>query len=334
MKVTKYEIDYLNVGAADAILIRFINDDNNEQFVVLIDAGNYSDGDIIAEFIQTRYNTKYIDLAICSHCDADHFGGFINLLKKHSDITIEEFWINDPGLHVSVDEYKRYRNIDNLRKEARIIYDLNGDNLIDLLDEKRINRNEAFSYGGAFYNKWDGMIDIIGPTKDYYENLVPNLRHSLEAYDESEDESLKCFSASCLSPSLDAAKDDSSTHNQSSIIILFSPSKDQKFLFMADAGEDAVNNIFASDWEKCKDVLVLKVPHHGSKHNLTSDIINHINPVYSIISTEKVGKYLSMATQNALKNNNSEVYSTHKCGNLCYQCGFPERSDYTSATPL
>lgn len=37
MKVTKYEIDMLNVKAADAFLIHFFNDENNYEYVVLID---------------------------------------------------------------------------------------------------------------------------------------------------------------------------------------------------------------------------------------------------------------------------------------------------------
>ena len=44
MKVTKYEIDMLNVKAADAFLIHFFNDENNYEYVVLIDGGNYDDG--------------------------------------------------------------------------------------------------------------------------------------------------------------------------------------------------------------------------------------------------------------------------------------------------
>ena len=40
MQVTKYEIDMLGVGAADAFLIRFY-DENETQYVVLVDAGYY-----------------------------------------------------------------------------------------------------------------------------------------------------------------------------------------------------------------------------------------------------------------------------------------------------
>ena len=43
MIVKKYEIDMLNVGAADACLIHFFDEAGNS-YVVLIDAGNYTDG--------------------------------------------------------------------------------------------------------------------------------------------------------------------------------------------------------------------------------------------------------------------------------------------------
>ena len=69
MKVTKYEIDMLNVKAADAFLIHFFNDENNYEYVVLLDGGYYDDGKTIAEFIRNNYSQHYIDLAICTHCD-------------------------------------------------------------------------------------------------------------------------------------------------------------------------------------------------------------------------------------------------------------------------
>lgn len=336
MKISKFEIDFLNVGAADACLIHFINDENGKHFIVLIDSGNYSNGDFIVDFMDKYYGRNYIDLAICTHCDKDHFGGFMRLieLRDEKKVNIAEFWINDPGLHVSVGEYKWYRNHDNLVKEARSIYDLNDKNLIQMIDDAHIMRNEVFSYGGEFYNKWDGIIDILGPTKNYYEELVPNLRHSLEPYDESMDIDERCFSAECLSPTLDNAKDDGSTHNQSSVVIMFKPDERTKVLFLGDIGEAGISEIIKSDWEKCKDVEIVKIPHHGSKHNLSSKIIRHINPDYAIISTQKVGKYLSQAVVNALKKHGVIVYSTHSCGNLRYFRCMPNRSDYIEANGL
>lgn len=81
MKVTKYEIDMLGVGAADAFLIHFF-DENETSYVILVDAGYYDNGKDICDFIIKRYGTHIIDLAICTHCDDDHYGGFIYILQE------------------------------------------------------------------------------------------------------------------------------------------------------------------------------------------------------------------------------------------------------------
>lgn len=135
----KYEIDMLGVGAADALLIRFF-DDNDNAYVILVDSGNYSNGKTVADFVKNRYKTYTIDLAICTHCDEDHFGGFIYLLENmknnpNTSVDIKKILINDPGLHITQDDVKYYQNIDNVRKEARSVYNANGKNLLELIWE-------------------------------------------------------------------------------------------------------------------------------------------------------------------------------------------------------
>lgn len=106
MIVSKYEIDMLNVKNADAFLIHFWDDETDHDYVVLIDGGNYQDGTKIAQFIRTHYGRdKRIDVAICSHCDKDHFGGITYLLEQQRDnsndnMNIGQIWINDPAKHV------------------------------------------------------------------------------------------------------------------------------------------------------------------------------------------------------------------------------------------
>ena len=52
MKITKYEIDMLDVKSADAFLIHFYDDDDNDKdYIILVDAGNYNNGQTIANFI-------------------------------------------------------------------------------------------------------------------------------------------------------------------------------------------------------------------------------------------------------------------------------------------
>ena len=104
MNIVKYEIDMLDVKNADAFLIHFFTD-NNLEYIVLVDGGNYSDGETIVQFIREHYAQQYIDLAICTHCDKDHFGGIMYLLEQMKEdvsghISIREIWIHDPARHV------------------------------------------------------------------------------------------------------------------------------------------------------------------------------------------------------------------------------------------
>ena len=43
--MSNYEVHYLNVSDADAIIIRY--EDNSNKYVVLVDAGNVNDSDYI-----------------------------------------------------------------------------------------------------------------------------------------------------------------------------------------------------------------------------------------------------------------------------------------------
>ena len=79
-----YHIEMLSVGAADTFILYVIDTQNNGH-LILIDAGNYNDGDKIIQHIRKYYNNPIIDLAIVTHCDDDHYGGFVRMLKKLSN---------------------------------------------------------------------------------------------------------------------------------------------------------------------------------------------------------------------------------------------------------
>lgn len=92
-----FEIEMLAVGVADAIILRYI-DPSDQEFVILIDAGNKKDGKKVVDQIKRWNRNKYIDLAICTHPDSDHIGGFFYVVDN---IDIKEFWIHDPSQHVA-----------------------------------------------------------------------------------------------------------------------------------------------------------------------------------------------------------------------------------------
>lgn len=352
MKVTRYEIDMLDVKSADAFLIHFWDDETNYDYVVLIDGGNYQDGSTIAKFIRKHYGTDLsIDLAICSHCDKDHFGGITYLLEQQRDdgkdnMNIDQIWINDPAKHVRKWSQNRSRVTQDVK--ARSVYDLGEhDNLLDIIEslqqQKKITWFEPFSDPHTFGQISEcaaGLFKIIGPTVEYYTSLVLDFRNDLQRKnggydsDESEEQLAELKEGRVYSKTLEETEDDPSSQNRSSVIVLFQPSDGNKFLFMGDACRDSIDHIPQDLINSIQNVYWLKVPHHGSKHNLDSDIINHIHPKIAFISTEKYGHYLSKAVVNALNKIGTKVYSTNNNSSMCHHKNTPAHSGYSPANPI
>ena len=71
----KLNIIFFYVGQADCTLIK-LNDD-----VMLIDAGNNSDGKNVASFLQEKGITQ-IDYLVATHADEDHIGGIDDVIKS------------------------------------------------------------------------------------------------------------------------------------------------------------------------------------------------------------------------------------------------------------
>ena len=279
-EITKFEIDMLDVKAADAFLIHAYAKQPSGyeyEYIVLVDAGNEGDGEKVLNHIQKYYNKQYIDLVIITHCDADHYGGMKYLIDKHNEgasFSIKKVWVHDPYVHVDVDDVKYIRKDETLRERLNAAYAFSdGSNLLDMLDESHINREEVFNE-----DTYDSLnIKVLGPDKEYYESLIPDFRVNLDFKEEQlEDEytGMVCFSQTedeFFSRALEDAYDDKSKVNQSSIIFSFRP-KDEVFLFTGDAGKEAIEKVL-QQYEGLENINWLKVPHHGSKHNLNNAII-------------------------------------------------------------
>ena len=69
------EIYFLDVGQADSILIRYL--DNN----ILIDAGNNEDGSLLVEYFKSL-DISTFNYAIGTHAHEDHIGGMDNIINS------------------------------------------------------------------------------------------------------------------------------------------------------------------------------------------------------------------------------------------------------------
>lgn len=355
MLVTKYEIDMLDVEDADAFLIHFY-DDTQKEHIVLVDAGRYQDGEKVSKFIKERYERYYIDLAICTHCDDDHYGGLLWMVEDminnpNTSVDIREIWMNDPGLHCWADEFERQKSDASTQTKARQVYSLeNGKNLIDTVNALKCSGNvnagvkvrEIFSDGPGGYTAFDGVIEVIGPSVGYYEEQVVKFRHSMKANkttaainDKDDDDTVEIDKVGNVkSATLDNATPDDSPHNLSSIIFLFKPILGKNYLFTGDAGEDSFNNLrYVNDWQRLKNLYWLKLPHHGSKRNITCAMINHFRPIVAYVTSKSYGTWLSRAVVSALKQVKTMVYATNVNGAMLHN-KIRARDGYSPAEPL
>lgn len=334
--IIKYQIEMLNVADADAFLV-FYETDDKKYHLVMIDAGRYGNGKAILAHLNVYYPGIPIELAIVTHPDDDHYGGYIYLLeqiqsKANNMVPIKKFWLNDPTKHINVEDVKEDIQRKTLKRRLADIYSVGDRNLLALLTEIGVKCEEAFAttyskciklHDGTIYMREEANASsqvgfvILGPTQEFYEEVCKSFRYDQLHVKESteqedvEDEAKFVSSDSCYSETLDNAADDGNDHNISSMIILFKPNDNEKILFTGDACVASFENMLPSHADLCNHVKWFKVPHHGSKANLNSKWIKHFRPDLSYISTLRRGKFLSQCTINALKNAGSDVVSMH-----------------------
>lgn len=325
-----FEIDMLNVGNADAIILRYI-DEKELEYVILIDAGKTkAHGIQVVNHINKYTNKKHIDLAISTHPDKDHIGGFEYVVNN---VDIKEFWIHDPKSHVEIDDkiiksFNELEALDISKGLKHVCESLSlSKDLISLIDEKDIRRYEPLE-GREHLTI---PIKILGPTKDYYEEKLAAFRdfdklfESLVALEKAEileenwiDE-LSRFDK----------KADKSNENNSSAIALFA-ADNRKVLFTSDAGPEALQKVI--DKYNLEDLHFLDVPHHGSQYNINTDIMDVFKPKTAYISC--IGDYPSETIVKYLKGKGTKVYSTKVHGQLRYSVKIPSRPGWSTATPM
>ena len=329
-----YEIHFLDVGDADCIIIRYTPNAYTPEKIAVIDAGNVSDSEKIKEFLKSHCHTNCIDLAVCTHPDGDHKGGFFGLLED-PQIIIREFWLKDPLLYVSDSDFARMRRTDNKIAACRRVYNhpsTNSKNLIDLILSKHNKDGSTCEGRNVCPGKEHEIlpIKVIGPIESYYaeaaKGIVQNFAElKVESDTEKYDELCEVSEEDARSV-IDEEHDPSST-NQGSLILYFKPTSDFKVLMPGDASDTSLHLVY--DTNRYIAGSVLKVPHHGSKHNLTTSLIDALRPVASIISAAGTVKHPSSAVVRYLSKYGN-VYSTHKSGTLYYS-DLPPTSP---ATPL
>jgi beta-lactamase superfamily II metal-dependent hydrolase len=331
-------IDMLSLGNADSIIV-WLKDDDDKHCVVLIDGGNKSDGqkviDHLEKYIQPHVGYAAPDLLINTHHDKDHIGGLIPIVEYFGD-EITKVWVNNPADHISDASYQSLKKSFSTRSEQQqfkmILESLNNlEEFISAVDSAGIYRESAL-YGQEEQN---GIVKVLGPSREFYDSLLPgmdgienfvlNEAHFAYNYLFNNPDINDNIESQLPCPIVDEENSTSATNNSS--VVLLIQAKGNKYLFTGDAGVLAFEDI--ENRESLEDIFWLDVPHHGSRRNLSSRLIDVMSPDTAYISAVGNRKHPRRALINCLRKHGSKVYSTHKSGNIHFYSGtFPSRSDY------
>jgi beta-lactamase superfamily II metal-dependent hydrolase len=339
---TEINIDMLNVGDADAIIVH-LKRNQNDQLVMLIDGGRQGDAQHCLDSLKpvlTAAGKEAPDIILCTHYDADHIGGLLTIVQAF-DNKIGEVWIHE---HVIIKEAaelaeailknRRYveKNVTPLLKfddisllsETADISDLTLESypqmvkLVDYLHLKEINIVQPFA--GHTFTGWESELLVLGPTVPFYNAAIPRIKHSakgllLEA--ESDAPSTKRGLLNIFEEILEETAPDPCVYlagrpktitliNQISIILQIMV-EGNKYLFTGDASLDSFRAI--PDYQtKLAKVYWLKVPHHGSERNSSPDFFNIMEPVYADISGGT--SFLDDCVPNCLRQRGTKVRTT------------------------
>ncbi len=312
------EIDMLSVGNADAIIVRLSNDSDEQ--VILIDAGHSGDADAIIKHISewtTRKNR--VDLLICTHPHDDHIGGVSNVLDN---LKVGCVLIHEPEVFL--------RQLDSLRSSVssketkRATASLQGlSDVMQKIKDLEIKHRQPFA--GVRYELLEGaVLEIVGPSEDFYAGLATHLK-----------------SDSSIKASKDAAEvvdevDDTSPYNNSSVITLLTyGDDDMKYLFTADAGPLAFDSVLESAEIDLASLRWMQIPHHGSRSNLNSDLIQHFSPKTAFVSAKGGdGIHPSPDVIQLFKRRKTKVYGTYKGGSKRHSPDAPSRPGWNTAREL
>lgn len=345
-----FEIDFLeagNSGNGDAIALRY-RDDNDVDWIHVVDGGYTDDGEKIEEHINRYYDQpSLIDHVVLTHPDGDHAAG----LKKVLDsFTVGALWMNRPWAHV-----------DELL--PRFDYEYTRDGLISRLKRdfphtaalEEIANEQGIQIYDAFQGSRVGEFTILAPSQSRYIDLIVDSEKTPEPEREASFAGRMFERAVSLvrkvvalwgEENLKGESEGTSRENEASII-QFAELCGEKILLTGDAGVEALEEAY----QYAQSIAVslpgidrFQVPHHGSRRNLSSDILDkwlgpkHAFPPSSPTFTAIVSvnsndsEHPRKATVRAMVHRGGKVIRTN--GTIRTQMNAPAREGWSSVTPI
>lgn len=261
------ELTTLTDSNADSFLLKFDTDFGNKY--ILIDGGFKGDGSRAIKIIESIIDSGgCLDLVILTHVDTDHINGLLSIFKsdKINNTVVKKILFNTP----------HSKEVKIIKEKKQVGYK-EGNELLSIINEKKIEHLQAVQGQRLIINNEtentktnnekeivisnDIVIDIIAPT-----NSALQLNH--KKWKDKKIGSENKIKYDKLSLLQEKHKEDNKPQNLSSIVCLIT-FKNKKLLF---CGDSCTSQILSGIKEKTS-VNLMKVPHHGSKKNISANLI-------------------------------------------------------------
>lgn len=262
-------INVLDAGHGDCILLDFIHT------LILIDSGpkTFLIRRNVIEKLKYLLNDRIIDIAIVTHNDDDHIGGYEYVIS--SGIKIEKFIFNSLNIcgeiftdHEQQISYNQDVNLDTFIKDKGISLEalVFGNEPIIINDIKLIPLTPTI---GSLQYMHDDYLIKNQPQISSDENLEPTLAECIEEITNGNDKFIP----------------DRSITNRTSLSLIIEYNS-FRGLFLGDAWASDIIECFRLNQIE-PGFCVTKLSHHGSEKNTNSELINIIGKTEYIFCADK-----------------------------------------------
>lgn len=348
--VSSFEVEFLAVGdnskSGDAILVSWVVQ-QGRRTIAIVDGGYKANGEKLVDLVVDRFGTDVVDLVVSTHPDGDHANGLLHVVENlHVGcLLMHKPWEHAGGLDLFAGRFAS----SNVQAHVKRSLDA-----VKVLAEAAYERNVKIVEPFTGATGWGGIVEVLGPSLEYYEELLPDFRcMSISASASGTiGQILRKSSAVTTrlreSLSIETLTDSGTTsaENNTSAIMQFT-FNGQRFVLTGDAGIPAL--------ERAADRLdslglgpdslqLMQVPHHGSNENVGPTLLDRllgprvgmdVQSRYGIVSAAVDGEscgHPSGQVTNAFRRRGTPVFATQSV-NLRYshKSTLP---GYVPATPL
>lgn len=328
-----FEIDLLPIGngmkSGDCITFRYGNlfAGGDKQMVVLVDGGYGNNVDKLKKHLRDYYKCVdsdgkiVIDLVIVTHPDEDHVSGLAKL-SEDEEVIIKNVWTHIPWKELNVNWFKDGRITSNsLEQRLESAFS-------SLL--KFVSNTSSCKYLGAYGDiecNLGGKYLLLSPDSELYKKCIAHCGKKDIPAASDEIPAMKYPDKSSKTDLIEKEKyvrnaikwdydEGTSPINESSMVFIFQY-LNYKILFTGDAGREALENAIKNAKERgipLNDFNIIKMPHHGSRKNVTPSIMTQLKGTntrcYISCVADDLGHHPSMRLVNMLKEKNFVVLST------------------------